>query len=99
MFLMINAIDFRVGDVVKVHTKIREGEKTRTQIFQGIVLVIKGRGENKSFTVQKHVGDIAVERIWHVGNPNIDKVEVKEKPKIKVRRAKLNFLKSPRINP
>jgi large subunit ribosomal protein L19 len=93
---MITAIDFRVGDIVRVHTKIKEGEKTRTQIFEGQVLQIKGRGENKSFTVQKHVGDVSVHRIWHVGNPNVDKVEFKAKPKIKVRRAKLNHLKTPR---
>jgi large subunit ribosomal protein L19 len=90
---MVTTIDFRVGDIVKVHTKIREGEKTRTQIFEGLVLQIKGRGENKSYTVQKNVGDVSVQRIWHVGNPNVDKVEFKAKPKMNVRRAKLNFLK------
>ncbi len=96
---MINTIDFRVGDSVKVYTKIREGEKTRTQMFEGTVLQIKGRGENKSYTVRKTVGDISVERIWHVGNPNVDKVEFKAKPKLKVRRAKLNYLKTARVNP
>lgn len=96
---MLSTIDFRVGDIVKVHTKIKEGEKTRTQIFEGTVLQIKGRGENKSFTVRKTVGDVSVERIWHVGNPNVDKVAFKEKSRIKIRRAKLNFLKSPRLNP
>lgn len=90
---MIETIDFSVGDTVKVHTKIKEGEKIRTQIFQGIVLGIKGRGENKSYTVQKLVGKIGVERIWHVGNPNVDKVEVSEKPKKTPRRAKLNYLR------
>ena len=93
---MVTTIDFRVGDIVRVYTKITEGEKTRTQIFEGQVLQIKGRGENKSYTVQKHVGDVSVERIWHVGNPNVDKVEFKAKPKMNVRRAKLNFLKIPR---
>lgn len=93
---MLNTIDFRVGDIVKVYTKITEGEKTRTQIFEGQVLQIKGRQENKSFTVFKKVGEVTVERIWHVGNPNVDKVEFKAKPKINIRRAKLNFLKSPR---
>jgi large subunit ribosomal protein L19 len=96
---MINTIDFRVGDTVRVHTKIKEGEKTRTQIFEGVVLQVKGRGENKSYTVRKTVGDVSVERIWHVGNPNVDKVEFKAKPKRTPRRAKLNYLKSPRINP
>lgn len=94
---MITTIDFRPGDVVRVHTKIREGEKTRTQIFEGTVLQVKGRGENKSYTVRKTVGEVSVERIWHVGNPNVDKVDVKEKPKSTPRRAKLNFLKSPKI--
>ncbi len=93
---MVTNIDFQVGDIVKVYTKIVEGEKTRTQIFEGQVLQIKGRGENRSYTVKKMVGPISVERIWHVGNPNVDKVEFKEKPKMKVRRAKLNFLKIPR---
>lgn len=96
---MVNTIDFRVGDTVRVHTKIHEGEKTRTQIFEGTVLQIKGRGENKSYTVRKTIGDVSVERIWHVGNPNVDKVEFKAKPKFTVRRAKLNYLKSPRLNP
>jgi large subunit ribosomal protein L19 len=60
---MISTIDFVPGDVVKVHQKIQEGEKTRTQIFEGVVLGIKGRGENKMFTVRKLVGDVAVERL------------------------------------
>lgn len=89
---MITTIDFRVGDTVKVHTKITEGEKTRTQIFEGQVLQIKGRKENKSYTVRKTVGDVSVERVWHVGNPNVDKVIFKAKPKEKPRRAKLNYL-------
>ncbi len=96
---MLKVIDFRVGDTIRVHTKIREGEKTRTQIFEGTVLQIKGRQENKSYTVRKTVGDVSVERIWHVGNPNVDKVEFKAKPKYTPRRAKLNYLKSPRLNP
>ena len=90
---MINTIDFKARDTVRVHTKIREGEKTRTQIFEGQVLQVKGRGENKSYTVQKHVGDTIVERIWHVGNPNVDKVDVKSHSKTRVRRSKLSYLK------
>jgi large subunit ribosomal protein L19 len=93
---MVTKIEFQVGDIVKVYTKIIEGEKTRTQIFEGQVIQIKGRGENKSYTVRKTVGDVSVERIWHIGNPNVDKVEFKAKPKIKVRRAKLNHLKTPK---
>jgi len=93
---MLQSIDFQPGDIVRVHQKIREGEKTRIQVFQGTVLGIKGRGENKMFTVQKLVGDISVERIWPVNSPNIEKVEVKEKPKRRVRRAKLNYLRVPK---
>jgi len=90
---MISIIDFVPGDVVKVSQKIQEGEKTRIQIFEGVVLAIKGRGENKMFTVRKLVGDIAVERIFPIGSPNIDKVEVKAHSKNPIRRAKLYYLR------
>jgi large subunit ribosomal protein L19 len=90
---MISTIDFVPGDVVKVSQKIQEGEKTRIQIFEGVVLAIKGRGENKMFTVRKLVGDIAVERIFPVGSPSIEKVEVKAHSKNPVRRAKLYYLR------
>jgi large subunit ribosomal protein L19 len=91
---MISTIDFVPGDVVKVSQKIQEGEKTRIQIFEGVVLAIKGRGENKMFTVRKLVGDVAVERIFPIGSPNIDKVEVKAHSKNPVRRAKLYYLRT-----
>lgn len=106
---MISQINFKPGDIVRVHQKIKEGdlsasfgsvqdkgsgqEKTRTQIFQGIVLQIKGTKGNKMFTVRKVVGDIAVERIFPVNSPNIEKVDVKGHIKEKVRRAKLYFLR------
>lgn len=86
-------INFVVGDVVRVRQKIKEDAKTRVQVFEGTVLGIKGRGENKSFTVRKVVGDVAVERIWPVNSPNIDKVEVKSHSKKKIRRAKLTYLR------
>ncbi len=91
---MISKIDFNPGDIVRVYQKITEGEKTRTQIFEGVVLQIRGRGENKSFTVRKVVGDIAVERIWPIFSPNIEKVSVKGHIKEKVRRAKLFHLRN-----
>jgi len=91
---MLTTFDFKPGDNVKVYTKITEGDKTRTQVFQGTVIGMKGRGENKSFRVMKSVGKIQVERIWHIGNPNVDKVEFVEKPKHKPRRAKLNYLRA-----
>lgn len=90
---MIAQIDFAPGDTIRVSQKIREDEKTRIQVFEGVVLGIKGRGENKSFTVRKMVGDVAVERIWPVKSPNIEKVVVKEKPKKKIRHSKLYFLR------
>lgn len=93
---MLTAVTFQPGDTVRVYQKIKEGEKSRIQIFEGIVLAIKGRGENKSFTVQKMVGDIGVERIWPVLSPNIEKVEIKEKAKKRVKRSKLYNLRVPK---
>ena len=91
---MINQINFVPGDIIKVFQKINEGDKTRVQVFQGTVLKIKGRGENKTFTVRKPVGSVYVERIYPVATPNIEKVEVKGKIKAKVKRSKLYHLKS-----
>lgn len=93
---MITTINFAVGDIVRVHQKIQEGDKTRTQIFEGVVLAIRGRGENKTFHVQKMVGDVAVERIWPVKSPLVEKVEVKAHAKKRVKRAKLYNLQLPR---
>jgi large subunit ribosomal protein L19 len=90
---MLQTINFAPGDTIKVHQKITEGEKTRTQVFKGIVLQLRGRGENKMFTVMKMVGQISVERIWPVNSPLIEKIEVAEKSRKRIRRAKLNYLK------
>ncbi len=90
---MISTIDFVPGDTVRVHQKIQEGAKSRIQVFEGVVLSIRGRGVNKMFTVRKKVGDIAVERIWPINTPNIQKVDIKAHSKEKVRRAKLYFLR------
>jgi len=104
---MISQINFVPGDIVRVHQKIKEidtsakgkgNEKTRIQVFEGVVLGIKGRGDNKSFTVQKMVESIAVERIFPVNSPNIEKVEVKGHLKGKVRRAKLTYLRKKKNN-
>ena len=93
---MLQTISFAPGDIIKVYQTIREGEKTRTQIFKGIVLAIRGRGENKMFTVQKMVGAIAVERIWAINSPMIEKIEIAEHPRKRVRRAKLYNLRVPK---
>lgn len=90
---MIQEINFKPGDVVRVHQKIREGEKSRIQVFEGVVLCIRGRGENKSFTARKVVDGIAVERIWPIMSPNVEKVEIKGKIKAKINRSKLYFLR------
>lgn len=90
---MISQIDFVPGDVVKVSQKISEGDKTRTQVFEGVVLSIKGRGENKMYTVRKLVGDVAVEKIFPLNSPNVEKLEIKAHSKKKVRRAKLYYLR------
>ena len=85
-------LNFHSGDTIRVYQKIQEGEKVRSQIFEGVVLGIRGRGENKSFMVRKiAVGGIGVERIWPVGSPLIEKVVVKKKGKIG--RAKLYYLR------
>ena len=93
---MLQTVTFAPGDIVKVHQKIQEGDKTRVQVFKGTVLQIRGRGSNKMFTVMKMVGPISVERIWPVNSPNIEKVEIDAHPKYRVKRAKLNHLKVPK---
>ena len=83
--------EFCVGDTIAVHHAFKEGKKTRTQIFQGVVIAIKGRQENKSFTVRRKTANVAVERIWPLISPWLKKIEVKKKGK--VRRAKLYYLR------
>ncbi|HOD01448.1 MAG TPA: 50S ribosomal protein L19 [bacterium] len=84
--------DFRVGDTVRVNYKIIEGDKIRTQPYQGIVIAMKGAGISKTFTVRKIGADgIGVERIFPLHSPNIEKIKVVKKGK--VRRAKLYYLR------
>ena len=90
---MLTQIDFTPGDIVRVSQRIVEDDKTRIQVFEGTVLAIKGRGINKSFTVRKVVGEIAVERIWPVFSPNIEKVQIKAHSKKRVKKAKLYNLR------
>lgn len=88
-----DANDFRVGDTVKVFYKIIEGNKSRIQPYQGIVIGKKGMGTSKTFTVRRiGVDNIGVERIFPVFSPNIDKIEILKRGK--VRRAKLYYLRS-----
>jgi large subunit ribosomal protein L19 len=80
------------GDTVKVHVKVREGEKERIQIFQGTIIGIKGGGMRASFTVRKVASGVGVERIFPLNSPIIDKLEVLRHNR--VRRAKLYFLRA-----
>ncbi len=82
---------FRVGDNVKVHVRIREGEKERVQIFEGVVIDIHRAGIRSSFTVRKVSYSVGVERIFPLYGPTIDKVEFTRRGK--VRRARLNYLR------
>lgn len=93
----INDTVFSVGDKVKILQKIQEGDKTRLQPFEGIVIAIKGEGENKMFTVRKiAAGGIGVERIWPLNSPWIDNIKVIKKGQ--VRRAKLYYLREKPTN-
>lgn len=84
--------ELEVGDLIRVHQKIKEDEKTRIQVFEGIVISINNRGAGKSITVRKLSTDkVAVERIWPLNSPHIEKIEVKKKGDF--RRAKLYFLR------
>lgn len=86
-------IEFNAGDTVKVHYKIVEGDKSRVQPFEGIVISKKGTGASKTFTVRRIGADnIGVERIFPLYSPNIDKIEVISYGK--VRRAKLYYLRN-----
>jgi large subunit ribosomal protein L19 len=81
------------GDVVRVHQKVMEGDKERVQIFEGMVLSIRGRDPNTSFTVRKIAsGGIGVERIFPVNSPWVLKIEVKKTGH--VRRAKLGYVRA-----
>ena len=82
---------FGVGDTLKVHVRVREGQKTRTQIFQGTVIARRGSGIEESFTVRKVSSGIPVERIFPLHGPNVQRIEVMKRGR--VRRAKLNYLK------
>ena len=89
--LKSNVDDFRVGDTVRVHGKIKEGNRERIQIFEGVVLKRRGGGARETFTVRKSSNGVGVEKTWPVHSPNVEKVEVVRHGK--VRRAKLNYLR------
>jgi large subunit ribosomal protein L19 len=81
---------FRVGDTVRVHAKIKEGEKERIQVFEGVVLKKQGGSNRATFTVRKNSNGVGVEKTWPLQSPNVEKIEVVRYGK--VRRAKLTYL-------
>ena len=83
---------FNVGDTVKVYGKIKEGNRERIQIFEGTVLKKQGGSTRATFTVRKNSNGVGVEKTWPLHSPNVEKVEVVRKGK--VRRAKLNYLRN-----
>jgi large subunit ribosomal protein L19 len=82
---------FRVGDAVRVHARVREGEKERIQVFEGVVIRRKGAGSGETFTVRKIASGVGVERIFPVQSPLITKVEIRSRGY--VRRSKLYYLR------
>ena len=83
--------EFGVGDSVRVHTKVVEGDKERIQIFSGVVIGKRGRGLNETFTVRRISYGEGVERVFPLHSPRVDKIEVERKGS--VRRAKLTYLR------
>jgi len=83
--------EFEVGDSVRIHTKVVEGDKERIQIFSGVVIGRRGRGLNETFTVRRISYGEGVERVFPLHSPRVDKIEVERKGY--VRRAKLTYLR------
>lgn len=86
-----NITEFHVGDTVKVHAKVKEGNRERIQVFEGVVLKRQNGGARETFTVRKSSNGIGVEKTWPLHSPIVDKIEVVRRGK--VRRAKLNYLR------
>ena len=84
--------EFETGDTVRVYGKIKEGNRERIQVFEGVVLKKQGGSNRATFTVRKTTGGVGVEKTWPLHSPNVEKVEIVRKGK--VRRAKLNYLRS-----
>ena len=83
--------EFNIGDTVRVGVKIKEGDKSRIQAYEGVVIARKNGGIRETFTVRKTSNGIGVEKTWPVHSPHVERVEVVRRGK--VRRAKLNYLR------
>ncbi|WP_320045787.1 50S ribosomal protein L19 [uncultured Ilyobacter sp.] len=90
-YLRTDMPQFKAGDTIVVHYRVKEGEKERIQLFEGVVIRVNGGGVAKTFTVRKVTGGVGVERIIPVNSPMIEKIEVKRIGK--VRRSKLYYLR------
>lgn len=86
-----NVDEFSVGDTVRVHAKVKEGNRERIQVFEGTVLKRQNGGIKETFTVRKNSGGIGVEKTWPLHSPIVEKIEVVRRGK--VRRAKLFYLR------
>jgi len=95
IFAKFNKTKFGVGDKISVHQKIKEGEKSRIQAFEGIVIAIKNRGENKTITVRR-IGEqkVGIERIFPLSSPTIVDIKVIRKGTAGIRRSKLYFIRN-----
>ena len=89
--LKADVADFNVGDTVKVYAKVKEGNRERTQVFEGTVLKRQNGGARGTFTVRKSSNGVGVEKTWPLHSPSVEKIEVIRHGK--VRRAKLNYLR------
>ena len=86
-----NVAEFNVGDTIKVHAKIKEGNRERIQVFEGTVIKRQGGSNRETFTVRKSSNGVGVEKTWLLHSPSVEKIEVIRKGK--VRRAKLFYLR------
>ena len=84
--------EFKAGDTITVYYEIREGAKTRTQFFKGVVLQIRGTGGTKTFTIRKMSGDVGVQRVFPMNMPALQKIEIDRRGK--VRRARIFYFKN-----
>lgn len=84
--------EFSSGDTLTVYYEIREGDKSRTQFFKGVVIQIKGKGKTKTFTIRKMSGTFGIERIFPINLPSIKKIEINKKGK--VRRSRIYYFKN-----
>ena len=82
---------FNIGDTVKVHVKIKEGNRERIQVFEGTVIARRGGGVSETFTVRRVSYGVGVEKVFPINSPNVEKIEVVRKGK--VRRSKLYYLR------